>query len=477
MPKFIQNLFSKNRLKKYMPKTNRQSLTNIIFILLLCSPLISFSYRGLTFADTLDLKQVIEGAIQTSLQLRQYNYEINAARYNKKVQLTAFYPSLQVKYDYMRRDEPTLQSLNFRENDVFENNAVTNPLDEFQFIASFSQPVFSGFELENRYQISDIKVKIAQFSDDLIRQNIILDAINGYFSLLKFGKLVRVAHDSLEQIGVQREIAFNMQQAGLISITDLLQSEAELANARQNLVTAQNNIKNAQYYLNSLLQKPLTNNIDIVDITSFSPFPLNLDDCLFSAMAERVEIKIADQDIEVAEKEYEISKKDRYPSVDLLGTYTRRGTDPMVDGGVGIGDKNVWNIHVAASWKLWDWGRTSNLMGEKDNRILQARNVKQQLVDGITLEVRELYLKVTERMSAIEAAETAIEQSRENFRIIKEKYSKQMVTMGEFLTAQTLLTQSLTSYYNALYDFKISKAALYRAMGKKDLNEYVESLR
>jgi hypothetical protein len=33
--------------------------------------------------------------------------------------------------------------------------------------------------------------------------------------------------------------------------------------------------------------------------------------------------------------------------------------------------------------------------------------------------------------------------------------------------AQTLLTQTMTNYYNALYDFKISKAALYRAMGQE----------
>jgi outer membrane protein TolC len=35
--------------------------------------------------------------------------------------------------------------------------------------------------------------------------------------------------------------------------------------------------------------------------------------------------------------------------------------------------------------------------------------------------------------------------------------------------AQTLLTDTETNYFNALYDFKIAKAVLYRAIGQDKL--------
>ena len=42
-------------------------------------------------------------------------------------------------------------------------------------------------------------------------------------------------------------------------------------------------------------------------------------------------------------------------------------------------------------------------------------------------------------------------------------------TTTDVLVAQTLLTQTMTNYYNALYDFKIAKAVLYRALGQEVL--------
>ncbi len=66
------------------------------------------------------------------------------------------------------------------------------------------------------------------------------------------------------------------------------------------------------------------------------------------------------------------------------------------------------------------------------------------------------------------AVKKAIEQARENFRISEERYKEQMDTSTDVLDAQTLLSRTMTNYYNALYDFKISKAYLYWAMGRAE---------
>ena len=60
-----------------------------------------------------------------------------------------------------------------------------------------------------------------------------------------------------------------------------------------------------------------------------------------------------------------------------------------------------------------------------------------------------------------------IEQAEENFRINEERYREQMATSTDVLDARTLLSKTMTNYYNALYDFKIAKAALYLAMGQE----------
>jgi outer membrane protein TolC len=65
----------------------------------------------------------------------------------------------------------------------------------------------------------------------------------------------------------------------------------------------------------------------------------------------------------------------------------------------------------------------------------------------------------------IKTIELAVEQARENYRIFTERYKQQVSTQTDVLIAQTLLSRTQTNYYNALYDYKRAKAALFRAIG------------
>ena len=81
--------------------------------------------------------------------------------------------------------------------------------------------------------------------------------------------------------------------------------------------------------------------------------------------------------------------------------------------------------------------------------------------------VKKAYLRTQEVEKAIITVKKAIEQAKENFRINQERYKEQMATSTDVLDAQTLLSKTMTNYYNALYAYKISKATLYRAMGRE----------
>ena len=100
-------------------------------------------------------------------------------------------------------------------------------------------------------------------------------------------------------------------------------------------------------------------------------------------------------------------------------------------------------------------------------RLTQSKTNKQQVLLNIKLEVEQAYLKTKESEQNILTIEKAVEQAKENLRITEERYKEQVSTSTDVLIAQTLLTQTMTNYYNALYDFKIAKAVLYRAIGQE----------
>ncbi len=167
----------------------------------------------------------------------------------------------------------------------------------------------------------------------------------------------------------------------------------------------------------------------------------------------------------MAEKELLLARKDYYPSIDLQGSYFKVGTEWDVDGGDGIFDPNGWNIQATATWNFWEWGRTSHGVKEMLSRVSQSQFRKDEILDNIHLEVKNAYLRTQEAEKAIIAVEKAIEQAKENFRINQERYKEQVSTSTDVLDAQTLLSRTMTNYYNALYAFKTAKATLHRGMG------------
>jgi outer membrane protein TolC len=90
-------------------------------------------------------------------------------------------------------------------------------------------------------------------------------------------------------------------------------------------------------------------------------------------------------------------------------------------------------------------------------------------LDKIDLEVKQAYLRTIESERNMITIEKAIEQAKENLRLIEERFKEQVSTATDVLVAHTLETETMTNYYNALYDYKIAKAILYRAIGQEEL--------
>jgi outer membrane protein len=446
----------------------RIPLRNLLFAiaigLILSYPSFNFAQEA---AGKLTLKQTIEAAIKANLGLQQSQDEVGAAQANKRARTTEFFPTLNARYSYLKRDKPTTTVFGTPQAGLVD--VLVNPEDEYNFVTSFSQPIFTGFALFNQYKIASLGLDVAEFLEKITRQNVILDAKNAYYSVLKTQKLVDVARDTVRQIAAQKDVAENMYQVGMSPLNDLLQSQVQLANAKQRLITAQNTMEIAKSQFNTLLRKPVNAPVVIADILDYTSFDYDIDYCLTRAEANRLEIQVADLEVQIAGKDYKLSQRDYYPSVNLTGTWTHRGTDWDVDGGRGIGDKKFWDIRATATWNFWEWGRTRYGVKEKLSRLSQAKSRKEEIHDNIDLEVKEAYLRTIESEKNITTIEKAIEQAKENLRITEERYKEQVSTTTDVLVAQTLLTDTMTNYYNALYDFKIAKAVLYRAIGQEML--------
>jgi outer membrane protein TolC len=128
-------------------------------------------------------------------------------------------------------------------------------------------------------------------------------------------------------------------------------------------------------------------------------------------------------------------------------------------------------IGVYATWELFAWGQTNH---EVSRAQAASREVDQALtgvMDEIKLEVQNNLINAITAYKNIATAQIAVEEAQENLRMSELRYKNQLSTNTNVLDARTLLTDTETKYFQALYGYNIQLAGLARAVGVKRWND------
>ena len=81
------------------------------------------------------------------------------------------------------------------------------------------------------------------------------------------------------------------------------------------------------------------------------------------------------------------------------------------------------------------------------------------------MEVQSNFIGAETAYENIATAKLAVDQAEENLRMVTLRYKNQIATNTNVLDANTLLSDTRTNYYRAVYDYNIRLAGLARSVG------------
>ncbi len=343
------------------------------------------------------------------------------------------------EYNYNYQTQPQTITVPAQDNGLIpESKLATTTQNNYAFYVTMEQPIFTGLALTRTYELAGLGIDISKIKLEEERLSLAAKVKEAFLNILGAQKIRLVAEQTVLQIADHVRVAQDFYNVGLIPLNDLLKSEVQLADARQNLVRTEHGVLLAQANFNTLLRIPLDRETEVQDILNYQGYRRELDDCQTEALHNRPEIREIETQIDIAKKNILLAKSEYSPQVALQGRYMKQGDSPSVSGSPFVQSDN-WDVTAVVKWNFWEWGRTHYLVQE---RIKQREQVKESLVqikDLVRLEVKEAYLALREAEKNIAVAEKTIKQAEENFRINKIRYQEQVSTSLEVLDAQTLL--------------------------------------
>lgn len=296
-----------------------------------------------------------------------------------------------------------------------------------------------------------------------LQQTVLLDVATTYYQILTNERSVEVLNNS---VAVQDERVRDMrgrQSAGVARPLDVAQTEAQASATRVQLITAQNNVRNARQLLAYLTtaavqQSPLTDRL---------PVPEQLiepDQAVHLAEDTRQDARAAEAAMEAARQNVQSAIGQWYPSVSLnLDYYLSR----MSGGAVEWASLLQANIPIFTAGQIhanvrtaWSQLRQAYLSQQQTRRLIaeQVRVAYQNVIDS-KRRIAELHVEVAAAAEALRQAESA--------------YAAGLGTNLDRITAQDQLLSAQLSLANEQFNYKVFYLNLERAMGRIPLPETI----
>jgi outer membrane protein TolC len=285
-----------------------------------------------------------------------------------------------------------------------------------------------------------------------------LQVVENYLAILEAQKHVVTATEELQMVSEHRRVALALYEAGSTTRNDLLQADVRLSNARQQLLIRRNQADNLYLHLNFLLGLPATDRPALSEPAVHS-VQQTTDSDASKALQQRPDLRTLRTNVTIGEQEVRESRTAFYPEL-----FSRISLDYLEND--KLREQTIYSASAGIKINLFDgFSSTSN----RSKAVAIHARAKEQLhlaEEQARLEIATFRNDLHIAFERIAVTKESILQGKENLRINQNRYQERVGTATEVLDAQTMLTQTQTEHFRAIYDYQLAAARLRKATGQ-----------
>jgi outer membrane protein len=257
---------------------------------------------------------------------------------------------------------------------------------------SAQQPLFTWGKILNAYSLSKISYEAEKQGLESVKQQVIFDTTKAFYGVLLTDQLVRVTQMAVDQVQAHTKTAQDLVDAGMATDFDLLRAKVQLANIKSQLIKMQNLLKLSKDAFKNTVGMKLDADITLNGEFTYKPIELDLNKLLDLAEKNRPEIIQLGLQEKVGEKVVSLAKAGNKPNLALAYNYGYTSYADTMDK-VFTRDQwnNTWSVTLALSVPIFDGLATRSRVKQAKSAVNQIQIGKEQLLNGIGLEVRAAY--------------------------------------------------------------------------------------
>lgn len=406
---------------------------------------------------TLDRAIRIGLARQDTIAIAQS--QVDAANARVVQARSLYYPQVTPTFQYQTNLTPGVR---FNQNTGLSSTGSFNSDQQTDLIAA-RQLLYDGGKREANVGLARRSAFGFEYGLANQRQSVVLVVTQAYYNLLRDRELVKQQQDNADRAKVTRDVIQAQADVGSAAKSDVLQADADYANARVQVFVAQANygvdqaaLKNA---MGIVTAQPIALPDETVPTPDTKPDTVGLEPYVRQAYANRLDSKQQQEQINAQGYNVRLAQINAGLSVDA-----------QLTEGYAF-DPNAGEEHsfvVSLSYPLFDAGNSRAVVRENKAGLEQDRRALDQLEQNIRFDVEQAYVNREQARQRISAGQIAVQAAQQGYDVALEKQKNQLVNIPEVTLAENNLVIAKVALVQAIYDFYVADAQLKRATAVND---------
>jgi outer membrane protein TolC len=338
-----------------------------------------------------------------------------------------------------------------------------------------SQPLFTINTLKLGYEEANLNYERASGQIRRTELDVIYNVTQAFYDLYRATRGLEIAREDVKQQEEAYNLASKKYAAGLIPEVEALQTEVDLAQSRNRLLTAERTLYRQEDFFKQTIGMPLGEKIAVQTQVEFKPFAIDLEKAIAHGMVNRSEIR--EQAIARRLQEIELKRTDARSEfkAELSASYDLAGiSEETLPLGTGTQElfRSSWNdlknrpknrgVVFSVSMPLWDSGVNGAEVASAKARLDQAALTLENERITVEREIKDVVGRVREAESRVGVLEKSQKLAERSYEISLARFDNGDITAQELALDRNRLTQARSAYLEAYIDYQTAVADLKR---------------
>lgn len=423
-------------------------LVLMVLLIMFGWPVVAQTAEPIHKDEVLTLKRCVEIGIMQHPSLAAYRSIVRASKERIGQAESGLYPQVDFSGGYSRIDPVA---------NIPDNPDSSKTFNQYSASLNLRQLIYDSGKTSTLADIERNSSAAAVSDLANIEQQVIFNIKQSYVKLLRAKRNRDVAIDTIKKFEKHLEQAKGFFEVGSKPKFDVTKAQVDLSNAKLDLIVAENSLRSARLTLNNAMGVPESPPYDVQDNLMFEKYVISQEQAVATAFEERYDLKALLARRRVAQQAIELANKDKAPLVSGNASINKAGDSFPLDDG--------WSVGINVTVPIFNGYRTSHKQAEAKAALDNVMAKEQELRQGIILEIQQAMLNLAESEERITSAELIVRQATENYEIATGRYTAGVGSPIEVTDAEVSLASAKLASISALYDYKVARLNLEKAMG------------